>query len=189
MGKYDYARMDDYGTIIDDVPWWKMNVPPHNHNGYIFPKPFNKSYSHHHWQLQMWSLFRREFMHDNQLDDVLRNKMVNKTQDLRSIDILFFEYGLHDYGWFQDGDRGLKFYNALVKTDFVEKRKHSPMPTIWLPMNTNCKEKIDNVFNDRDQAGMVADGNKYVNKQLLADKIPYFDTVIYLMMVFMFINM
>jgi hypothetical protein len=91
--KFDYEDMNIDGMIIPDFPFWSKNVPPHNHNGYIFPKPFDAKYSqptqpsgsagpdagvvNHHWQLQMWSLYRREFMQNGQARDIIEQHMVS----------------------------------------------------------------------------------------------------------------
>ena len=177
MGKFDRrsSDMDNYGTIIDDVPFWKLNVPPHNHNGYIFPKPFNSSFTEHKWQLQMWSLFRREFMYGGQAVDIIKNRMVNATQNLRPIDFVLWNYGLHDYGWFQEPPRGQRYYDALVKSDFVNNIPNAKMPMVWVSMNQNCKAKMREEELKRDQAGMVTDANAYVNMKFLQSKLPYWD--------------
>ena len=173
-GKFDYHHMDDDGTIIDDVSWWEKNVPPHNHNGYIYPKPFNNTYKEHHWQLQMWSLFRLEFIH-KQAKDVMFNKMINKTQDIRPIDFLMFNFGLHDWGYFyQKPDRGLHYYD-MIKGQYMEVRIEIQIPNIWISMNTNCAQKLSSDIRKMDQHGMVEDANKYINQRFLDGKIPYFD--------------
>ena len=122
----------------------------------------------------MWSLFRLEFI-SHQANDVMHNKMVNKTQNIRPIDFLMFNFGLHDWGYFfEQPNRGLKYHNIL-KREYIEVYKELPMPSIWVSMNTNCDQKLPIDIRKMDQAGMVTDANKYINERFLKDKIPYFD--------------
>jgi hypothetical protein len=174
-GKFDYDDMNEDGTIIKDFPFWKHNVPPHNFNGYIYPKLFNESYASHKWQLQMWSLYRREFLYDGQHVQIMQNKMVGKMEGLRPIDFLLMNYGLHDYGWFDSPPRGQKYVEALVSQDFVKHIPEAKMPMVWVTMNKNCESKLRKEDRDRDQHGMVDDANKYANEYFLRHKLPYWD--------------
>lgn len=173
--KFDYNDMDVDGTIIPDFPFWSKNVPPHNHNGYIFPKPFNNSYASHKWQVQMWSLFRREFMQGGQARDVISHRMVNEKLDIRKIDFLLWNHGLHDWGWFDKPPRGAKFYENIFRNDYLRHLSLAKMPTLWVSMNKNCLKKLRVDDSKRDQHGMVDDANLFMNAKLLEEKIPYWD--------------
>jgi hypothetical protein len=174
-GKFPYEDMDIDGTIIQDFSFWKDNVPPHNHNGYIFPKPFNDTYKEHKWQLQMWSLFRREFLYKQQHVQIMENYMADKMPGLRPIDFLLMNYGLHDYGWFDKPPRGEKYVN-LVKEDFIRNIPKAKMPMVWMAMNKNCETKLRKEDRDRDQHGMVNDANRAADAHFLENKLPYWDT-------------
>jgi hypothetical protein len=177
--KFDYNEMDLHGMVIPDFPFWSKNVPLHNHNGYIFPKPFDEKYVtpiHHKWQVQMWSLFRREFMAGGQSKDVIAQRMVNESLGIRPIDFLLWNHGFHDYGWFNTLPYGPKYFETIILRDYLRViPDHAKMPTLWVSMNSNCPSKLRPEDRSRDQDGMVVEANKYANQILLDRKIPYWD--------------
>jgi hypothetical protein len=171
-GKYDYHDMDDIGTIIEDYDFWERNVPPHNHNGYIYPKlSLNLNVS---WQIQQWSLYRREFL-EGQVEQILQNKMVNASRKIRPIDFVLWNHGLHDWGWFEKPPYGKKFYDSILR-DYLVHRKEAKMPVVWVSMNSQCDRMLIEDAFKRKQHLMVSGANEYLNKRLKKERIPYWDS-------------
>lgn len=63
-----------HGSRIPNFPQWKSNVPGPNYNGFVYPKQPNDS----PWQIQIWNLFRNEFQHHGQIEDVVGNRLVRE---------------------------------------------------------------------------------------------------------------
>jgi len=176
--KFDYKHsLGTNGTKIEDFKFWKNNVPGHNFNGYIFPQPNRAKKEGWTWQVQVWNLFRNEFIQSGQVEDVLSNKkLVDANSLLRHIDLAFWGHGLHDWGWWDKEPYGENFYNAMVK-QWIDVRGKTIIPTVWVSMNNECDHKISFSLNNRaeKQATMVREANKYVNNRLLNEGLPYWD--------------
>jgi len=175
--KFDHERLNmknnKMSQRIDDFKGWRHNVPGHNFNGHIFPIP--GSSPPYEWQVQMWSLYRNEFV-DGQVDDVLSNyKLMVENKNLRHIDMAFWNHGLHDYGWWEKPPMGQRYYEIIVNR-WIASRKLTEIPTVWVAMNPECRRKITFQFGDMNkQVAMVDEGNKYANERLLREKLPYWD--------------
>ena len=176
--KFDHERLNLGNNVtqrIRDFKMWKNNVPAHNYNGHIYPIPAKAAALGYEFQIQMWSLYRNEFV-DHQVDDVLSNyKLMVENTDLHHIDVAFWNHGLHDWGWWEKPPMGEKYYSVIVQR-WIESRKIADMPVVWVSMNPECREKITFPFGDMNrQVAMVDDGNSYANARLLADRLPYWD--------------
>jgi hypothetical protein len=162
------------GTRIPNFDSWKHNVPGHNYNGYVFPQPEVAAKEGYQWQVQIWNLFRIEFQ-AGQANQVLNNEMVSKFAPLRPIDLAFYSYGLHDYGWFNEQPHGEKFYGQMIRR-WKEIRMKASVPSVWVSMNSECRRLIKYSLSNMDlQAFMVEEVNWYLNQQLLKEKLPYWD--------------
>ena len=172
--KFDHERLntEHISKRIADFKSWKHNVPSHNYNGHIFPIPGNTSFE---WQVQMWSLYRNEFV-DAQVDDVLSNyKLMVENPELRHIDQAFWNHGLHDWGWWDKPPMGDRYFEIIVER-WLRARKLSEIPTVWVSMNPNCRKKINFSLGDMDkQAVMVEEGNRVANARTLKESLPYWD--------------
>jgi hypothetical protein len=175
QGKFNHHYTFMYGTRIEDVPWWKRNIPAFNYNGYLYPQPFNATYSSHKWQIQQWNLFHHVHSKSTQVEDVLQNKMVNVTQGIRPIDFMLWSVGLHDFGWFMNPPRGEKFLKDIINKYYMPRLKIMKFPVVWMPMNRNCGRKLIQKYLDRDQPGMVDEANVYQNRMFLEKGLPYWD--------------
>ena len=118
-------------------------------------------------------MFRNEFVR-GQVKDVLNNRLANETTYQRKIDLAFWQHGLHDYGWFNTPPYGPKYYEQMV-TQWKEIRLKTIVPSVWLSMNPECKEKINFQF-AASQAEIVEDCNYYTNQMMLNEHLPYWDT-------------
>lgn len=176
--KFDYKHsLGTNGTKIEDFPFWSHNVPGHNFNGYVFPQAERANKEGWKWQVQVWNLFRNEFIQSDQVDDVLSNKkLIDANPLLRHIDVAFWNHGLHDWGWWDKEPYGEKFYDTIVK-QWIEARGKTSIPLIWVSMNDECAHKISFSLNNRaeKQATMVKEANKYINLRLLNEGLPYWD--------------
>lgn len=172
--KFDYkGDLELNGTRVPDFPDWK-NVVGHNKNGYIFPQREVAAAKGYTWQVQIWNLFRNEFIH-NQVDQVLNNSMPARFPLLRPIDLAFWAHGLHDYGWFNTPPYGERFFSQMP-TMWLNTRKKYPVPSIWVSMNPECRPLIQYKLSNMDlQALMVEELNWYTNKRMLEEKLPYWD--------------
>jgi len=173
--KFDHERLNTETNIskrIENFKSWTHNVPSHNYNGHIFPIPGATQFE---WQVQMWSLYRNEFV-DGQVDDVLSNyKLMVENRELRHIDQAFWNHGLHDWGWWEKAPMGERYYEIIVQR-WIRSRKLSEIPTVWVSMNPNCRKKIKFSLGDMDkQAVMVEEGNRVINQRLLQERLPYWD--------------
>jgi len=130
-----------HGSRIPDFPHWKANVPGPNYNGFVFPKQPNSE----QWQVQIWNLFRNEFQHGGQVEDVIANRLAGKydkpppdtlpvhndvggtrsspdpmsvgntASEIRPIDFAFLQHALHDAGWWWDRPFGEKLYQTILR--------------------------------------------------------------------------
>lgn len=173
--KFDhYSNLSANSTLIPHFDIWKNNVPPHNGNGYIFPKPDDAAKHGWQWQVQTWSLFRNEFI-SHQVNDVLNNRMSSQFSQLRNIDLAFWNHGLHDYGWFDKEPYGKKYYDTMVH-QWIRIREASKVPSVWVSMNSECREKLKFKLSNMDtQFEMVEECNFYANNRLYLEKLPYWD--------------
>jgi len=176
--KFDYKHsLDTNGTKIEDFSFWQHNVPGHNFNGYVFPQAHKAAAEGWSWQVQVWNLFRNEFIQSGQVDDVLSNKkLLDANPLLRPIDLAFWNHGLHDWGWWDKEPYGEKFFDTMV-TQWLEARKKTTIPIVWVSMNDECAPKISFSLNNRaaKQAEMVKKGNLYTNSRLQKEGLPYWD--------------
>jgi len=182
-GKLDKQYdLNSNGTKIEDFPTWKHNVPPHNFNGHVFPQKDVGLANDWQWQVQVWSLFRNEFIHNGQVEDVLTNKMSEAANNgggaqLRPIDFAMWSHGLHDFGWWEKPPYGENYYNTMV-SQWIRVRAMAKMPTVWVSMNPNCIDKLSDTLSQGkkgEQAVMIEEANRYVNERLLREKLPYWD--------------
>jgi hypothetical protein len=175
--KFDgHHDMGDHGTKIEDFDFWMHNVPGHNFNGYIFPRVNESEALGIKWQVQMWNLFTGQFLENGQMEDVLSNKLVTTGRGLKPIDLAFFHIGLHDWGWWYEGNVGLKFYDTMVQNKLF--KKSYTVPSVWTSMNPECLDKLSGSITGgrrEEQQEMVDIANAYTNERLLREKLPYFD--------------
>lgn len=118
-----------------------------DYNGYLFPK---KEFSNEHpdwkWQIQVWEIYCNHMIHQGSLKQVLSNEMMkenNATMQLKMIDLAFWSHGLHDWGWWDSPPYGKRYYDTMVR-QWIDMRKKVPTPTVWVSMNNNCGELIQN---------------------------------------------
>eukprot|EP01035_Chromulina_nebulosa_P016983 gene16983-22480_t len=174
--KFDYkGNLSSDGTRIEEIPFWKNNVPPHNYNGYVFPKKELAEANGYQWQIQQWSLYANLFI-DGQVNDILdNNKLIQHNPLLRPIDLAFWGHGLHDYGWFNEPPYGKKFFDVIVYR-WINARTNSKVPSIWFSMNPECRGKLTYKLSNMDlQHLIVEEGNYYTNQMLLEMNLPYWD--------------
>ena len=173
--KFDHERLNTETNIslrIADFKNWKHNVPAHNYNGHIFPIPGKTKYD---WQVQMWSLYRNEFIDGGQVDDILSNKLMIENKDLHRIDVAFWNHGLHDWGWWEKPPIGDRYFETIMDR-WIRSRAKTDIPTVWVSMNPNCRKKIKFAVGDMDrQAAMVEEGNRVANERTAQAKLPYWD--------------
>ena len=96
---------------------------------------------------------------------------------MRKIDFGFWSHGLHDWGWWKDPPYGEKYYDTMT-SQWIRARKKTDFPLVWVSMNPECEEKLSFTLAPSEkyrQANMVEEANKYINKRLLEEKLPYFD--------------
>lgn len=127
--------------------WGRKNRRGVNdYNGYLFPKyEFAQQNPDWDWQVQVWEIFCNDMIHSGALADVLFNRMMrenNKTINFRHIDLGFWNHGLHDWGWWDRPPFGLNYYNTMVK-QWIEMQPKVPTPVVWVSMNNNCRELIN----------------------------------------------
>lgn len=97
--KFDgHHDMGTHGDRIEDFDFWMRNVPPHNYNGYVYPKRNVSKALNIQWQFQIWNLYTGQYQENGQIEDVLTNKMATIGRGMRPIDLAFWNLGLHDYG-------------------------------------------------------------------------------------------
>jgi len=118
-----------------------------DYNGYLFPKKeFLDSFPDWKWQVQVWEIYCNHMIHQGSLQDVLSNEMIkenNATVQLRKTDLAFWSHGLHDWGWWDSPPYGKRYYDTMVK-QWIVMRKQVPTPTVWVSMNNNCLDLIQN---------------------------------------------
>ena len=177
--KFDrHLDISDISDRIENFDFWKENVPPHNYNGNIFPQRNVSAQRGIQWQIQMWSLYTGKFFENGQIEDILTNRMAKLGRGLRPIDIAFINIGVHDWGWFFEGDIGSKYYKSILGRFWLNYRDEVPVPTVWTSMNPECIEKLsDTLSQDKKdiQVNMVEVANAYANERLLKENKPYFD--------------
>lgn len=178
--KFDHN--DNLNTVATQIApfalWGKNNVPPHNGNGFIIPKQDNANKEP--WQIQIWSLFRNEFINDNHLDNVLSKSspLLKENKLLKPIDLAFVSWGLHDWGWWDKVPYGENYYKSIVSKWLNFYRDENYIQSVWVSMNSECVSLLDSsVLGDRKnlQVDMVEEANKYLNERLMNDQIPYWD--------------
>ena len=189
LGIYDLETAPDFkfdknldmyaiGDRIEDFDFWQANVPPHNYNGNTFPKRNVSIEKGIQWQIQMWSMYTGRYWDDGQIEDVLTNRMAIQDRGLRPIDMAFLHIGLHDWGWFCDGDIGLKYYENIIQRFWLRKEDKLTVPAVWTSMNPECLEKLSGTLTPEKkelQWNMAEIGNAYANLRFLQEKKPYFD--------------
>ena len=143
----DNINLSSIATKIENIAHWKSNVPAHNYNGHIFPEKELGAGKGWQYQIQVWNLFRNEFIHGGQVEDILNDNMKNHNRLLKSIDLAFWSHGLHDWGWWDKEPYGEKYYETMVN-QWVSKRKSLKIDTIWVSMNNECYEKLKYPFKD-----------------------------------------
>eukprot|EP00607_Mallomonas_marina_P005170 CAMPEP_0182429602 /NCGR_PEP_ID=MMETSP1167-20130531/31472_1 /TAXON_ID=2988 /ORGANISM="Mallomonas Sp, Strain CCMP3275" /LENGTH=262 /DNA_ID=CAMNT_0024613521 /DNA_START=52 /DNA_END=837 /DNA_ORIENTATION=- len=170
-------KLEWNATKIQDFHFWKNNVPGHNYNGHIFPLPEVAATHHYQWQVQTWSLYMYTFL-ENQVDDVLTNKVVKYNKLLRPIDLAFWSHGLHDWGWWFDPPYGKKYFDQMV-SKWIDLKDRMSVPSVWVSMNPECTEKLLHspavAFKAESQAESVEEANAYTNKKCKKMKLPYWD--------------
>eukprot|EP00597_Dinobryon_sp_UTEXLB2267_P004944 CAMPEP_0170062230 /NCGR_PEP_ID=MMETSP0019_2-20121128/3526_1 /TAXON_ID=98059 /ORGANISM="Dinobryon sp., Strain UTEXLB2267" /LENGTH=155 /DNA_ID=CAMNT_0010268309 /DNA_START=1716 /DNA_END=2183 /DNA_ORIENTATION=+ len=96
---------------------------------------------------------------------------------LKKIDLAFWSHGLHDWGWWDSPPYGKRYYDTMVK-QWITMRTQVPTPVVWVSMNNNCLELIQNSLMGSKkfvQGAMVEEANWYVHKRLREEKLPYWD--------------
>mmetsp|Transcript_26501 Transcript_26501/g.36496 ORF Transcript_26501/g.36496 Transcript_26501/m.36496 type:complete len:333 (-) Transcript_26501:29-1027(-) len=151
---------------------------PDDHNGFLFPKKElaaqNPGWN---WQVQVWSIFRNYMIHQGSLKQVLSNEMMKENLQFKKADIAFWNHGLHDWASWNSPPYGEKHYQTVVK-EWLDLRNQVPTPTIWVAMNNNCIDLMENaMINTKKitQTTMVEEANFYVHKRLREEKLPYWD--------------
>lgn len=178
--KFDgHHNMIEHGDIIEDFDFWMRNVPPDSYNGFFYPKRNVSKALNIQWQVQIWSgMYTAQFLENGQIEDVLNNRMATLGRGLRTIDIAFWNLGLHDYGWFMDPPHGYHYFKNRVHNQWLTRRDKVSVPTVWMSMNPHCVDKMVGTITPRTkefQAMIIEEGNKYANAKLLEDKLPYWD--------------
>lgn len=130
--------------------WGKKNRRgPNDYNGYLFPKhEFAQKHPDWNWQVQVWEIYANEMIHAGSLEDVLFNRMMrenNETIRFRRIDLGFWNHGLHDWGWWDSPPFGHNYFKTMV-SQWIAMRVKVPTPTVWVSLNNNCRQKIDNTI-------------------------------------------
>lgn len=174
VDKFDALEMVKIGSVIGDYPFWKKNVPGNNFNGYVFPKQSLSLQNNWDFQVQVWSLYRKFFV-DEQVIDVLTNRVADVSKNVRPIDFVLWNHGLHDYGFFDKPPYGPDYYAAILEPVFLQLRKEAVIPVVWMSMNGECGAKIPEYRFEEGQHIMVEETNKYVNARFLQEGIPYWD--------------
>lgn len=178
-GKLDKQshKISNISTFLGDVPFWNSNQKC---NGFYSPSVLDKrNRNGFDFQVQFWSLFDMSLV-SRQLQDILENRVYNDT--VRPIDISFVSYGLHNWGWWDNSEgRGNNSYGKTYNEKFVNHwlkiQDKVKTPTVWMPMNNQCKEKLLYPFHDMNiQFNMVEKANFYTNKRARIEKFPYWDS-------------
>lgn len=169
-------KFHNNAVMIPYFNHWQHNVNGvyHQQNGYIFPKPEEAKQQGIKWQVQIWMLYRNEFIVD-QVNQVLNNKMPAKFPALNSIDLAFWSHGLHDYGWFLHPPHGERYYEQVVRK-WKDIRTKVLVPTVWVSQNPECTEVMNEVITQHNkQADIIEEVLRYTNKKLLESRLPYWD--------------
>ena len=175
--KFD-IYVSDIGEVIGDFDFWKVNLPSNIHNGYTFPMRNLSNLKGIHWQIQYFSLYSGKYLDDGQLKDVLSNRLATLDRGLHLIDLAFVNVGLHDWGWFFDGDMGYKYFKNMAGRYWLRLRNDVSVPSVWTSMNPECIEKLSGTLagdKKEKQVKMVEVSNAYVNQRFLRKGMPYFD--------------
>jgi hypothetical protein len=153
---------------------------------WILPNEEDKVKNDWNWQVQVWELHSNSLIREGRVEAVLSNKMPEKLPNsgLRNIDFAVWAHGINDYGWFNTPPYGEKFYEQMTG-QWLRLRDKMPVPSVWASMNDNCKEiytpdalYMGNWISDAQKEQgfhMIEDSNRYVNKKLHEQGLPYFD--------------
>ncbi len=108
--------------------------------------------------------------------DVLSGRFVtesNVSPFVAPVDFGLFSFGFHNHTLFHEAPQGEKYYQAFVER-WLRLRQNTTVPTAWVSMNDNCKEKKLAQF--QYQAEDIRIANHYTHKTMTERKLPYFDS-------------
>jgi hypothetical protein len=166
--KADLTSHFTNATKIDNFKSW--SIKKSNYLGLLFPKVEHKKVDWH-WQIQVWELYSREYLHDGRVNDVLNNKMIHENPLLRKLDFAFWEHGLHDYGWWDHRPYGEKYFEQMPG-DWMKIRHLVDTPCVWVAMNPQYR---DGTTKYDFQKEMVEEANYVTRQKLREAKLPYWD--------------
>lgn len=176
-------------SIVGQYQHWEVNAA---WNALVYPKQNSTTRkpieAQHEWQIQVWMLYSNTHI-DRQVDDVITNNLKNKTSGLdnpllHDVDLLFWSYGLHDWGWWDTPPFGQKYYDCFVRRWKEIRQLPDAAPSVLVSLNPECVEKFpwaehsNGILNsDRfhTQAAMAEDANYFVNARMKLENLPYWD--------------
>ena len=185
-GKYDPTEMKYYGEeMIEFESWSNFRFLEKVHrNSFIFPSEQMREFNEIHWQIQYWEMFTFEAL-EKAGEKIITNQMVNAvaksdsvlvTQNhLRPMELLFWNYGIHNLSMFNSTPYGEHYYKAFVDPWLKLRSEPSAVPSVWLSMNNECYEKVNFFKAPPSQFDQIKDANHFVHHRLHHEKIPYYD--------------
>jgi hypothetical protein len=153
----DLFALDGWIDRIQSLEMWKGGGPATE--GWFFPSS-NRSHfmavtnrtpdaEQYDFQIQYWALYTLDHFfsvgtskqsHVVDLLDgtVLQDPIVIQAGG-RKMDYLFWEYGLHDWGWWlKEGQDIVKNFYNNIHGNFRNSRGNFHHPAVWVSLNTNC---------------------------------------------------
>ncbi len=217
-GKFDKNNIGIIRQLSSELRYNLLNRKDY---GLLFPKSEGEHQNKETYQIQIYSMMYTSDlveagMHDllertryrsHVISDPLLTTAAPESESvLRPIDFIVWNHGLHDQSkWYIDAVRdtpdqmGEKFYNTMLKGQYLHTRLQSKTPMVWMSMNNECYANGINVSSSSDQqtgnsgvgnitrtdamtdshlteqALKVNNINAYLHKRLHEEHIPYFD--------------